>query len=103
MCCPPFRLGLIYSDLQEAREEERRREGRGEEQRVDKLGNYSSITGFATIRQVRGGGRWTLDNRNKLFFTLSMKPRLYGVAPRLSALQIWVSSVSNIRLHIEDT
>jgi hypothetical protein len=29
---------------------------RGEEQRVDKLGNYSSITGFATIRQVREAG-----------------------------------------------
>jgi hypothetical protein len=53
---PPLRRRLIYSDLQDAREEERRREGRGEEQRVDKLGNYSSITGFATIRQVGGGG-----------------------------------------------
>jgi hypothetical protein len=36
---------------QEAREEERRREGRGEEPRADKIGNYSSITGFATIRR----------------------------------------------------
>jgi hypothetical protein len=56
MWCPPFRRRLLYSDLQEAREEERRREGRGEEQRVDKLGNYSSITGFATIRQVHFPG-----------------------------------------------
>jgi hypothetical protein len=61
MWCPPLRRRLIYYDLQEAREEERRREGRGEEQRVDKLGNYSSITGFATIRQEREGWRGAED------------------------------------------